>query len=355
MASSGHNGIALGQSDEKGLSPCTGGPGRTPVRQKGGGTAKNKSEVGSVLYNRGMISAMLTVEAIKQAQSKYGKRVVTGEEVRWGAEHLNLDTGKIKTLGFGDMVQPLKTSVRKTTRGVRKGVHPYLGRQGLELHVRLAGGGLQVPQPDDQGLGQGVRGREEDHAARLLEREVGRAVAGRPLPQPSPSDPGPRGTRREPRGGERWHGFPILDVNGIEVIYDHVILVLKGVSLAVPEGGIVALLGANGAGKTTTLKAISNLLRAERGEVTKARSTSGGERVDALNPSDLVKRGVVQVMEGRHCFAAPHGGGKPPPPGLHAQSVARRGAHDLERVYAFFPRVQRGAAGPPTRRAAGQR
>src|SRR5688572_33371715 len=95
---------------------------------------------------------------------------------------------------------------------------------------------------------------------------------------------------------------PLLDVNGIEVIYNHVILVLKGVSLAVPEGGIVALLGANGAGKTTTLKAISNLLKAERGEVTKGTIHFDGARVDSLNPSEVVKRGVIQVMEGRHCF-----------------------------------------------------
>src|SRR3546814_351320 len=95
---------------------------------------------------------------------------------------------------------------------------------------------------------------------------------------------------------------PILSVNNIEVIYDHVILVLKGVSLEVPRGGIVALLGANGAGKTTTLKAISNLLRAERGEVTKGSIELEGARVDALTPNDLVKAGVVQVMEGRHCF-----------------------------------------------------
>src|SRR5690349_1678547 len=96
---------------------------------------------------------------------------------------------------------------------------------------------------------------------------------------------------------------PMLMVNGIEVIYNHVILVLKGVSLEVPEGGIVALLGANGAGKTTTLKAISNLLRAERGEVTKGAIEFRGERVDRLTPNDLVRRGVCQVMEGRHCFA----------------------------------------------------
>ena len=94
----------------------------------------------------------------------------------------------------------------------------------------------------------------------------------------------------------------LLTVNNIEVIYDHVILVLKGVSLEVPEEGIVALLGANGAGKTTTLKAISNLLGAERGDVTKGSIEFRGDRVDKLTPSDLVKRGVTQVMEGRRCF-----------------------------------------------------
>src|SRR5204863_8711786 len=95
----------------------------------------------------------------------------------------------------------------------------------------------------------------------------------------------------------------LLAVNNIEVIYNHVILVLKGVSLEVAEGGVVALLGGNGAGKTTTLKAISNLLKAERGEVTKGSIEFRGERVHGLDPSDLVRRGVIQVMEGRHCFA----------------------------------------------------
>src|ERR1700683_1550196 len=95
---------------------------------------------------------------------------------------------------------------------------------------------------------------------------------------------------------------PVLVVSNIEVIYSRVILVLKGVSLAVPKGGIVALLGANGAGKTTTLKAISNLLRAERGEVTKGSIFLKGERIDGLSPNDLVRRGCIQVMEGRHCF-----------------------------------------------------
>jgi len=129
----------------------------------------------------------------------------------------------------------------------------------------------------------------------------------------------------------------ILSVGNIEVIYDHVILVLKGVSLSVPEGKIVALLGANGAGKTTTLKAISNLLRAERGEVTKGTIVFRGRRVERLEPAELVRLGVVQVMEGRHCFAH-----------LTVEENLLTGAYtraasreqlrqDLEKVYAYFP------------------
>ncbi len=132
----------------------------------------------------------------------------------------------------------------------------------------------------------------------------------------------------------------MLAVRNIEVIYDHVILVLKGVSLDVPKGGIVALLGANGAGKSTTLKSISNLLRAERGDVTKGTIEYKGQRIDGLTPNDLVKRGVIQVMEGRHCFghltveenlltgAYTRGDGR--------AAIAR----DLEKVYAYFPRLK---------------
>jgi branched-chain amino acid transport system ATP-binding protein len=105
-------------------------------------------------------------------------------------------------------------------------------------------------------------------------------------------------------GPETVPGDPILSVNNIEVIYDHVILVLKGVSLQVPRGRIVALLGANGAGKSTTLKSISNLIKAERGDVTKGSILFEGQPVHHLTATDLVRRGCIQVMEGRHCF--PH-------------------------------------------------
>jgi len=131
-----------------------------------------------------------------------------------------------------------------------------------------------------------------------------------------------------------------LSVNNIEVIYDHIILVLKGVSMQVEAGGITALLGANGAGKSTTLKAISNLLRSERGEVTKGSISLFGEEVHHLTPGDLVKRGVVQVMEGRHCFEH-----------LTIEENLLTGAYtrkdgaaalraDLDRVYGYFPRLR---------------
>ena len=132
---------------------------------------------------------------------------------------------------------------------------------------------------------------------------------------------------------------PLLSVSNIEVIYDRVILVLRGVSLDVPEGGVVTLLGANGAGKTTTLKAISNLLRSERGEVTKGTIVYRGAGIDRLSANDLVRRGVIQVMEGRHCFEH-----------LTVEDNLLTGAYtrrdgraeiqrDLDMVYGYFPRI----------------
>ena len=132
---------------------------------------------------------------------------------------------------------------------------------------------------------------------------------------------------------------PLVEVNGIEVIYNHVILVLKGVSLKVPEHGIVALLGRNGAGKTTTLRAISNLLKGERGEVTKGSVMLEGQEIQNLSPADLVKRGVVQVMEGRHCFAH-----LTIEENLLTGSYTRTDkaeiARNLEKVYNYFPRLK---------------
>ena len=141
-------------------------------------------------------------------------------------------------------------------------------------------------------------------------------------------------------GGQAEEAEALLSVNNIEVIYNHVILVLKGVSLSVPKGGIVALLGGNGAGKTTTLKAVSNLLKTERGEVTKGSITYRGEAITDGSPSDLVRCGVIQVMEGRHCFEH-----------LTIEENLLTGAYtrrdgraeiqkDLDLVYEYFPRLK---------------
>src|SRR6266850_1924675 len=179
----------------------------------------------------------------------------------------------------------------------------------MERDHRLDRLGSVDRAPDGRGLRRAVRQGKEHRAAGLLE-------------------------------GEMIATSTYLAVSNIEVIYDHVILVLKGVSLEVLERQIVALLGANGAGKTTTLKAISNLLRAERGEVTKGQIVFRGERIDRLDPAGLVKRGICQVMEGRHCFQH-----------LTVEENLLTGAYsrgalgtglreDLEKVYAYFPRLK---------------
>src|SRR4026208_2257893 len=142
----------------------------------------------------------------------------------------------------------------------------------------------------------------------------------------------------------------MLSLNNIEVIYDGVILVLKGVSINVREGGITTLLGANGAGKTTTLKAISGLLRSERGDVTKGSVEFGGERIDGLPPHEIVKRGVVQVFEGRRVFE--HLSTEENLiAGAHVEADRRQVAEGIQRVYEYFPRprARRAAARGPAR------
>ncbi len=133
---------------------------------------------------------------------------------------------------------------------------------------------------------------------------------------------------------------PLLSINNIEVVYNHVVLVLKGVSLQVPAGGIVALLGANGAGKTTTLKAVSNLLHAERGEVTKGSIVFDGTEVQSLSPNELVRRGCIQVMEGRRCFAHLTIEENLLTGGFTRRDGKAAVTADLERVYGYFPRLK---------------
>jgi branched-chain amino acid transport system ATP-binding protein len=167
--------------------------------------------------------------------------------------------------------------------------------------------------------------------ARPIDVSAAEAVATPPLPDAiAPTHVGPAAAPA---------GAAILAVNNIEVVYDHVILVLKGVSLTVPRGAIVALLGANGAGKSTTLKAISNLLRAERGDVTKGTIVFDGAEVQKLTPNELVRRGCIQVMEGRHCF-----GHLTIEENLLTGAFTRRDGkaaikRDIDLVYSYFPKL----------------
>src|SRR2546430_136143 len=190
------------------------------------------------------------------------------------------------------------------SRVERADPRPAVGRQEVDRRLRLDRADARGRPPEDRGGRGGGRQEARLHDAGLFQGEV----------------------------------VALLSVNNVEVIYDHVILVLKGVSLEVPAGGVVALLGANGAGKSTTLKAISNLLHAERGEITKGSIEFDGERIDGRDAADLVRAGVVQVLEGRRVFehltveenllagAYTHAG------------IRARG--DLERVYQYFPRLR---------------
>jgi ABC-type multidrug transport system fused ATPase/permease subunit len=198
-------------------------------------------------------------------------------------------------------------------------------------------------------------GRHRRGGAALARRPGGRAGAASAVVAQAAANPKGCSLSIGTAKATPWTQNIVLNVNGIEVIYNHVILVLKGVSLQVPEGGIVAMLGGNGAGKTTTLRAISNLLKGERGEVTKGSIELRGERIENLSPADLVKRGVVQVMEGRHCFAH-----------LTIEENLLTGAYtrtskgeiaaNLEKVYNYFPRLKtRRTSRRPTPRAASSR
>ena len=220
---------------------------------------------------------MLGVEAIRTAQEKFGKKPLTGEQVRWGLENLDITADRIKELGFEGVLQPIKVSCADH-EGARTGRIQTWDGKNWKITSDWYTSDDNVIAPDGQGRRGEVRGREEDHAGCLhqlmtvpvdADRNAKEAAAA---PPPSAIGTAPDGVAAAPAAEA------ILSVNNIEVVYNHVILVLKGVSLEVPKGGIVALLGANGAGKSTTLKAISNLLHAERGEVTKGSIVFDGAR-----------------------------------------------------------------------------
>ena len=237
--------------------------------KNGGHTTRDK--VGEVLYNRGVINAIFDLEAIRTAQGKFGNKPLKGEQVQWGYEHLEHHARRGSTqLGADGLMVPIQLSCANHEGNGQVRIQQWDGKNWNFVSDWI--------QPDRDDADRDVRGTRRSPTPRR--RPSPRATARRRCEAARHRLPSSRRLMTEPAA--------LLAVNNIEVIYNHVILVLKGVSLAVPSGGIVALLGANGAGKTTTLKAISNLLRAERGEVTKGSITFAGERIDRLDAADVV-------------------------------------------------------------------
>ncbi len=341
---------------------------------------------------RGVISAMLGVEGVKRAQERYGKgKVMTGSEVRWGLENLALDQKKLDALGFAGVMRPVSTSCADHMGSAWARIQTWDGSKWIFTSDWYQADD-SIIKPMVKASANKYAQREEDrapHAGGLPDligfadrawHPPGRRVGSLPprfAPLPPRGRAGPDGALPEApraalRGRRRKANLALdepmsasitasplndvattaatapassapsilLDVNGIEVIYNHVILVLKGVSLQVPQGKVVALLGGNGAGKTTTLRAVSNLLRGERGEVTKGSIELRGERIERLSTSAMVERGVIQVMEGRHCFAH-----LTIEENLLTGAYTRRDgkaavAATLDKVYRYFPRLK---------------
>ncbi len=221
------------------------------------------------------------------AQEKFGKgKLMSGDQMRWAFENLNVTNARLQQLGATGLLPEIKTSCDNHEGSGKVKIQQWDGAKWVVVSDWIEGNKALIHPLFKANRGAVREG--EGHYAGLREVVGATERPGGCLP--------PRTLFRKRKGGAnqrhlRCPSMTLLSVNNIEVIYDHVILVLKGVSLEVPEGRIVALLGANGAGKTTTLKAISNLLHAERGDVTKGSIEYRGHRVDQLTPNDLVKRG----------------------------------------------------------------
>ena len=254
---------------------------------------------------------------------------MTGEQVRWGLENLNLTAARIKELGFEGVLSPIKVSCADH-EGTRVGrIQTWDGKKWKLISDWITADD-SGDRPDGQGRRGQVRGREEDHA-RLRDQLMRRPRRSR-HPQLR------RRRRRRLAATAAAADAAILSVNNIEVVYSHVILVLKGVSLQVPKGGIVALLGANGAGKTTTLKAISNLLHAERGEVTKG-SIVVRRRRGAVAVAERTGAARLHPGDGGPALLRPsHHRGESPDRRLHPHATApARSQRDLATGLFLFP------------------
>ena len=274
----------------------------------GKGNLEDKKRIGSVYHNLGIVNGILNVEAIRIAQEKFGHRTLTGDEVRWGFEHLKLDDARVEALGAKDLFHSINVTW-DNHEGDGHVTLPAMGRQEVERGLRLDRAGLGAAAADHREVGGGLCQGEGHQAARLQQGALSMSAPA------------------------------ILEVDAIALTYSGIIPALREVTLTVPHGAIVALLGANGAGKTTTLKAISRWPGRPRG-ADYGRIAYRGDDVTHADPARLVERGLVQVLEGRRCFAH-----------LSVEENLRIGAYSqrpsrrevdagLERVYAIFPRLK---------------
>jgi len=238
---------------------------------------------------------MLVAEAISTVMARFGIKPLPGEQVRWGLENLDLTAARLEQIGFASLAQPQEVSCDDHAGVHRAWVQQWDGKKWNAVSHPYEAGQTFLRRKAQESATAYAQQKGITPGCRAMWRSLGARLAPAPFLL--------RGYAMMVMTETQASTAPaLLTVNNIEVMYSYVILVLKGVSLLAPEGGIVALLGANGAGKSITLKAVLNLLKAERGEATKGSVTAFGERIDWLTASDLVPRGIIQVMEGRHYF-----------------------------------------------------
>ncbi len=239
---------------------------------------KDPSKFGSVYYNAGLVTAIVYVEALRTGHKKFGNRPLTAAEGQWALEHLDITPQRIDELGATGLLSPLKVTSADHEGSPAAKIQQW---DGTAWHAA-----------------DGLAERRPGAVPRCHLRQGGRLRQG----EEPPGRATPRPTEEAGDGRPRADSASDVDVAS-RPIYGDAILALRGVSFSVPQGAIVALLGANGAGKSTTLKAISNLLGASRGRVSKGTITWRGEATAGSTRADLVRRGIVQVLEGRHCFS----------------------------------------------------
>ncbi len=262
---------------------------KTAILDAGKTDLKDKSKFGTVYYNYGVIEAIIFTEALRTGHKKFGNRPLTAAEGQWAFEHLDITKERLEELGATGLLAPLKvTPENHRSQTVSAKIQQWDGKQWGGAH-RLADRGPGAVREHPLRQGGSLRQGEGHYARRdhqLTMTDAGSDNTGDLMMSEAVAPPASQLPATD------W----LLEVNDVHAVYGEVILALRGVSLNVAKGAIVALLGANGAGKTTTLKAISNLLGAERGKISQGGIKWQGQSTDRIDPSEIVRKGIVQVL-----------------------------------------------------------